>query len=245
VKITDEKLAAFVDGELDSEEHAAVERALAEDPRLAEQVAKMRALDQRLRSLDAILDESVPERFETLLKANSPDESTAESAQVVDIAARRKRPEPKQPSWWQRAGALAAAVVVGVLIGRGGQESPDTTLFATSEDGLKAAGMLANALESEASDANQSVGAILSFRDRDGRYCRSFVANNDSGIACRSSERWDIELLTGRPPAAGGDFRPAASPLPDAVLSWLDANMAGDSLNPEDEEAAIRNDWHR
>ncbi|MFN3843995.1 MAG: zf-HC2 domain-containing protein, partial [Rehaibacterium terrae] len=63
MRISDERLMAYVDGELDAAQAAQVEAAIAADPALAAAVARQRRLRERLRAaFDPVLDQPVPER---------------------------------------------------------------------------------------------------------------------------------------------------------------------------------------
>src|SRR3546814_20675089 len=88
MKITDEMLVAFADGELDPEVHAHVERAIAADPELGRKVEAHRRLRQTLtHHFGPIADEPVPEHLKALL--TGPD--LAAPAQVVSLAGGRAR----------------------------------------------------------------------------------------------------------------------------------------------------------
>jgi anti-sigma factor RsiW len=130
-----ERLAAFLDGELDAVEAAAVEAALAGDPRLRAELAAMRRADEALRSVPAT---DLPPGFEARLRTRLDAELgdllgtggraqvdgpggtavAAEGAVVDELAARRAR---RSRSWVPAfAGAAAAvAVIAGTVVGIG------------------------------------------------------------------------------------------------------------------------------
>ena len=96
--IPDELLTAYVDGELEGPEHARIEQAIALDAKLAQRVARHRALRGRLRkAFDGALSEAVPQRLVNAarLPAGGP-------AQIIDLArgaparARRTEKPPMQ-----------------------------------------------------------------------------------------------------------------------------------------------------
>lgn len=243
MRISDERLMAYVDGELDAAQAAEVEAAIAADPALAAAVARQRRLRARLRaSYDPVLDEPVPER----LLAAARGATASSATRVVDLrtAARRDRPRRwSLPEW----AALAAALVLGLVLA---QWLPlhDGDLLATAPDGrLLARGELAQALDTRLSgDAADGVAVGLSFRASDGGYCRSFVLQRPqplAGLACRHEEGWRVPVLSEAEPAAGSELRLASTPLPSAVLGEIDARIAGEPLDAAAERAARAAGW--
>src|SRR3546814_12152803 len=114
MKITDEMLVAFADGELDPEVHANVERAIAADPELGRKVEAHRRLRQTLtHHFGPIADEPVPEHLKALLTG----QDLAAPATVVSLAgvrARRVEEAEAQRRWrpgWGIAAAMAASLV--------------------------------------------------------------------------------------------------------------------------------------
>ncbi|MBB5016354.1 zf-HC2 domain-containing protein [Rehaibacterium terrae] len=244
MRISDERLMAYVDGELDAAQAAQVEAAIAADPALAAAVARQRRLRERLRAaFDPVLDQPVPER----LLAAARGATTSCAAQVVDlhaVAARRDRPRRwSLPEW----AALAAALVLGLVLA---QWLPlhDDDLLATAPDGrLLARGELAQALDTRLSgDSTDRIALGLSFRTGDGGYCRSFVLQRPqplAGLACRQEDGWRVPVLSEAEPAAGGELRLASAPLPPAVLGEIDARIAGEPLDAAAERAARAAGW--
>ena len=116
---------------------------------------------------------------------------------------------------------------------------------------MLAAGTLARAL-SEQLASNQPADAAVqigvSFRSRGGDYCRTFVLREKSalaGLACRDHGAWRLETLAASEsaPAAGGEYRAAATALPPAVAGTLDALIAGEPLDADAEAAARDRGW--
>ena len=111
--IDEAMLIALVDGELDDVTRRRVERAMAEDPALAERVAMHRRLRERLAGHYApIAQEPLPEAMRALVE---------DSARVVPLA----RPAPRWRGW-VTGGAIAASLVLGLGLGRlsGGEGGP-------------------------------------------------------------------------------------------------------------------------
>src|SRR5205807_4164444 len=138
------------------------------------------------------------------------------------------------PRWsWPQGGAIAASLVGGVLLGPlllRAPAGPAGPALVTRDGQVLASGALARAL-SEQLASHQPPGAPVqigvSFRARNGDYCRTFVLREHSalaGLACRGPEAWRLEVLArtaARPPAAAG-YRPAGSALPASVARTLD-----------------------
>ena len=239
----DETVMAYVDGELEPPARAALEAALAGDPQLALRVEAQRALRARLqRACASVLDEPVPERLLSAARgARAP-------ATVLPLV---RAPQPV-PRWsWPQWSAIAASLVVGTLFGPLLLRSSAGPV--TARDGrLLAAGALAQALSqqlasTQAPDAAVRIG--LSFRSRDGAYCRSFLLPAPSplaGVACREPDAWRLQVLAAAAPgAAASGYRPAAAAMPAAVTQAVDALIAGEPLDAAAEAAARSRAWGR
>jgi len=186
----------------------------------------------------------------------TPDPRDAELARLIRGAA---RPEPWTtrladglreafaprylPVW---GGAAAACFVLGLTVGWLGQgRTPEG--FAVAADGSIAdAGLvrvLDRGLAAEGTDAGgRAVG--LTFRDADGRWCRTFQAGDAgvAGLACRAGEDWRMQALAPFQPS-GGEVRTASADTPAAVLAAVDALIAGDTLDAAAETRARDAGW--
>src|SRR5262249_35734316 len=104
--------------------------------------------------------------------------------------------------------ALALGLVIGVAL-------PPPSEIATRGGQVAAGGQLVSALNDRlASDGTAGAGARIgiSFRNRDGRDCRTFESGAQSGLACHGDKGWAIALLTARPNAeSSGAYRMAGS----------------------------------
>ncbi len=235
-----ELLMAYADGELEGEERAAVEAAMAADPEVARAVAQHHALRARLSgSYDDVLAEPVPARLAALLEA--PATLAAPAAPVVDLASRRPPRRFGAPAFL----AMAASLVVGVFVGLFALRGPQAP-FETTGGALLARGALAEALDVRLAAEGAATGGVrlgLSFRDRQGGYCRTFSLEDDkalAGLACRQGTDWQVEVLTAS--GAAGELR-AASTLPPAVLAAVEARMTGEPLDAAAEAAARQSGW--
>jgi len=241
--LDDETLMAYADGELDAPTRAAVEAAIAADPAVAQRVAQHRALRSRLQAaFDPVLAEPLPER---LLATTRGTATAARSGNLIAL----RRISAVRWSWPQLGTALAASLLLGVLLGPWLLRKPVPLM--TRDGALLAGGSLARALSqqlasTQSADAPVQVG--VSFRSRSGDYCRTFVIrekNALAGLACHAHGNWRLEALAASEAAAeSGGYRPAASTLPPAVASTLDALIAGEPFDARAEVAAREHGWN-
>jgi anti-sigma-K factor RskA len=223
----DERLIAYVDGELSGDELKRFEAEMAANPRLAGEVEKHRTMAARLAAAYApVIEEKVPGR----LKA----------------AARAKTAARPQVGVWQWA-AMAASLIVGVVAGVGGGRFawPEQGPLVTRDGTLVANGALKAALTNQLGSQDGPVRAGLSFKTANGRYCRTFQSAEDqlAGVACRQSDGWVMQTTTVYRPAATPAYRTAASQIPAAVLSAVDGLIAGPPLEGPAERAARDRGW--
>ncbi|HEX7876048.1 MAG TPA: anti-sigma factor [Sphingobium sp.] len=227
--IDEAMLIAWVDGELDEVTRRRVERAIAEDPALAQRVDMHRRLRARLSGHYAPIGaEPVPPAMRALLE---------DGAKVVPLT------RAVTPRWrsWGIGGAIAASLVLGLGVGRlsSGPAGPITV----RNGAIVARGDLASALDTQLASAQQdaAIRIGLSFRRKGGGWCRSFDGRAVSGVACREGEGWQIQQLA---PGAGreSDYRQASSG--DArIMATVDALMEGGPADAAQEAAAKAKGW--
>lgn len=250
--ISDEELMAYADGELDDAEfltqRTQLEAALQADPALQRRVAEHRALRARLGKLHAeVLDEPVPDRLLAVL-ANRP------TATVTDLGAHREAKARAAPSkrrvatWSAMAASLLVATGVGYLAFS--QRGANPLLLKNGE--LVARAGLDKALNQQlagAASASSVAQMGVSFRAKDGSYCRTFVLNQGhpvGGLACLHDEDWHIKALAPIAPAAGSAeaYRLAASDMPGIVRSTAEQLIEGEPLDAAAEAQARAAHWH-
>lgn len=226
-RIDEAMLIALVDGELDEVNRRRVERAVADDPALAERLEMHRSLRARLTGHYApVAEEPVPDRLRALLE---------EGETVVPIT----RPAPRWRNW-AIGGAIAASLVLGLGIGRmsGGEAGP----IGMRDGVMVAQGPLAKALDTQLASAQQgaSIRIGLSFQRKGGGWCRSFDGAV-AGVACRHGEGWQVQqALPGT--GSGTEYRQASSA--DArVMATVDALIEGAPADAAGEEAARAGGW--
>ncbi|HEY8003441.1 MAG TPA: hypothetical protein VIE16_04395 [Phenylobacterium sp.] len=222
----DERVIAYVDGELAGEARVAFEAQMSADPALAAEVARHRALAARVAVAYApVLEEPVPPRLTAL------------------AGAANDRGPIGRPAWPQWA-AMAACLVLGVAAGRAFW--PEQGPLAARGGELLARGALDRALTTAlASEPGGAIRVGLTFKAADGRYCRTFESPADrlAGLACRRDGRWRAQTTTAWAPPPASAYRQAASELPPAVLAAVDGLSAGPSLDAAAERAARDRGW--
>jgi len=265
MSFSDETLMAYADGELEPALAASVEEAMRADPRVEEAVRRHRALRADVFAAFAgVLDEPVPERLQPAAAAATKPASRPASAPVAvadtdagaatvhSLEARRAarqaqaaRPAPARPRW----GALAASLAVGVLAGALGWQAFDNAgqaPFARRGGAMVAQGELADALSQRLAAEPAHADAVrlgVSFRDRDGAYCRSFMLGTTGGFACRQGGEWRIPVMAQAEQEQVGAYRQAGSAMPAAVLDAIDQRIAGGTLDAPAERAARDRGW--
>ncbi|HEX9140103.1 MAG TPA: zf-HC2 domain-containing protein [Steroidobacteraceae bacterium] len=244
--ITDELLMAYADEELSAEERAQVDAALARNPQLAERVAQHRALRQNMQQAFAgVLTEPVPER---LLAAVHKGRSAP--APVDLAAAREAKRGARSKAWtWREWGAIAASLLVGLLFGNLGPQSDKGALVVSRDGGLIAQGALARSLSEQLASGpliSTGVHVQLSFRDKSGAICRSFLvrqAQSYAGLACHEGGKWRIPALTEAEPGSDTSMQMAGSSLPPVILAAVNSRIAGEPLDADGERAAQARGW--
>ncbi|MFC0677416.1 hypothetical protein ACFFGH_06055 [Lysobacter korlensis] len=225
---------------------------------------------------DPVLDEPVPARFAELLggaastpvrggafaagrsgrdaidqggssvdSAAATGERKPAAANIVPLTA-RPRTAMSKARWGTPVYALAASLAVLAVSlwlrpGTGPVQVQDGTLIARGE--LERG--LDQALASEpAAVAQVAIG--LSFRDADGRICRSFVHRAQpglAGLACREGERWSLPVLARPVEGADGELRQASSAMSPEVQAAIDARLQDEVFDAEAERQAREAGW--
>lgn len=229
MSVTREELAAFADGQLSEPRRGEVAAAVEGDPVLAAEVARHRALKERLSAHFApILDAPVPESLTALVSKAEP--------KVVDFEkARQRRAARGIPRWgWLAGPALAASLALALFLPRGGvPEGYADARLASVLDGQLVA--------TQASDAPTRI--LLSFHDDGGQFCRAFAGDAQSGIACKDATGWQLRA-SGEPSSArrGDDYRMAGSAAAE-LMAQAQNMAAGPALSADEEQAARAKGW--
>lgn len=227
----DEAIAAYADGELHTLVRHRFEEALERDETLRARLAADRMLRARVSGhFDAVLEEPVPASLLALF-------DTPRGADVVPLKqpGRQRRLAPRL---WVPA-ALAASLVLGLF---GGQ-------FLTGQGTVsqlpRAGGELARALDTQLASAPAEVATTrigVTFRDSEGRLCRTFDGTEVAGLACRKEQGWQIEMMT-RGSGAGGQGYQQASSDSLLVLEAAQERIAGEPFDEAQERSSRDRGW--
>lgn len=221
---------AWLDGELAEPQASLMAARVAADPKLTAFAEQHRALSARLSDAFApIAAAPAPRRLAA---------ATRPQAEVIDLAAARERRRRWTITGLAAAASLAFGLALGVTLPSDGRGS-----FVSKGNQLAASGSLADALDRQLASAGEQGGIRigLSFKDQSGRFCRSFTAAAQSGLACRAEGVWAVEgLVAGQ--GGSGDYRMASGV--NAVLGGLiDSRIAGEPLDPVSETKAVQQGW--
>ena len=208
---------AWVDGELAPAQATRVEQAVAADPALRDLAETHRAMRARFAAaFGGIADEPV----------------ALPSAEIISFAERRAA---RTRRLWV-PGAIAASLVAGLFVGQIERPAGVTD----RADALALAPDLARKLDTQLSGEPGPIRVALSFRARDGAYCRSFTATHIDGVACRSAAGWTLRYAAPGT-ASGGDYAQAGSD--PAQASAVAAMIVGEPLDAPGERAARERGW--
>ena len=235
----DERLIAYLDNELSVDERALFEADMAKDEWLASEVAKHRGLAARIASAHALaLDEPAPSKLKMIGVAGSD----------------RRRGRFSGAGHWI---AMAACLVLGMSAGlaywplQGVVQPPAPVAggpLALGKGGvLTAQGDLDKALTTQLGAQAGPISVSLTFKGRNGRYCRTFQSIPDhlAGVACREADDHWVAQTTARfmPTAPTADYKTAGSDIPPVILASVEALKAEDPLDAPAERAARDAGW--
>ena len=236
----DEILMRRIDGELTPEDGARIDADALTDAELADRLRSMRSLRTAAR-------EAFPVRPDPRDQALARLIAGADRSQVSPWTGLRRAVaaafEPRRAGLW---GGLAVATFVAGVFAGPLLKGPEPAFTIAPGGGIADSGLvevLDSRLASEGADARGRAVA-LTYRDTDGNWCRTFRAGDAdiAGLACRQDGRWAIRAVAPLD-QAGGEIRTAAADIPPAILSAVDASLAGDALDAAAEARARDAGW--
>jgi hypothetical protein len=247
VNYDDEILMAFVDGELDAKLRAEIAAAIEKDPALARRVEQQRTLSTQVSGAFAkVLNQPVPERLTRAARGAAASEAAASRGNVLQFPARPAR-APAAPWRAREWVAMAASLVLGVLISWRMLAPGEGAPIVAGTDALLAHGELARALDTQLASEQRGEEPVLiglTFKARDGNYCRSFVlrTTKTAGLACRVGSDWQVPATDSAviPP---GEMQQASSVVAPAILRAIEARGVGVALDAEAEKSARQSGW--
>ena len=223
----DQRLFEWLDGELGAAEAEAVAAEVAADPALVARADAHRAMQARLTNA-----------FAGVSEAPVPQPLLGAARGVIDLSAvrQRRRRSPSVAQWMAMAASLAFGIVIGSAADFGPSPGPASTLLASAS--LQSA--LDTRLASEPAASGPRIG--LTFRDRQGKICRSFPDGAAQGLACRDGSAWAVRALMPAAEGQAGQVRMAAGPDP-ALAALIDRTVAGEPFDAAAEKASREAGW--
>lgn len=255
MKINDEILSAFLDGELPEAQMRQVRERLAEDPALADRLAELSATDEALvHHYSAIDERPLPEGLQQLL-ADSDTRFESEpgpakpSAQVIEFPLWRRARQALS----QHAG-LAASVALALGFGLAQLTGTFTgTIAPNTADSWQPVAQRLDTLPSGASQSlpdGREITPRISFVNQQGQYCRQYRLSgseqSSENIACRTeqgSAAWEQMASISQPATESGSYQTASG---GSVLDGvLDQMMADGIIEPSREQQLIQQNWQQ
>lgn len=265
--LTDEKLSAFLDGELDTAEMDLVREAIAHDVTVSDRLAALAEVDRVVKvaaekatavalpkEIVALLSDEKPlsqasgvqASDASLASASAANQSSAENVKPFPKKANSTNSAPHKQAKWKGPFAIAASVAVLAGLVFFNQQGAETT---QPSHWARVSSVLDSNLTGEATtfDSGVTVTPQLSFVNTEFNYCRQAeVASKDElnvMIACKDKQgAW--QLAASKLDELGenaGQYQTATSAK--VMEEELDKMMASAPLNREQEKNAIEATW--
>ena len=264
MKIDDEVLVTYADGELDAEQRAVVTAAIEQSPALAQRLEALTRAAAMTRSLyQAQADRPVPESLEAAILSAKPN------------AASSRHATPDDPSWRQRieswlpipvaaaAFASVALLSIGAWVGFLVTGTPGPTPVIVTAGLVPEASPMHTYLEHRPSGAVASEDGfefeILASYIGDGRACREYQATRSdsgvedsgiehhAGIACRNADgRWQIAFAIVdflAPDMAEEFYGIASDKLHETMDDFIRQHLGSEPVTEEREQSLIDSAW--
>jgi len=267
VILTDEKLSAFLDGELDTAEMDLVREAIAHDVTVSDRLAALAEVDRVVKvAAEKATAVALPKEIVALLSDEKPlsqasgvqasdaslasvsaaNQSSAENVKPFPKKANSTNSAPHKQTKWKGPFAIAASVAVLAGLVFFNQQGAETT---QPSHWARVSSVLDSNLTGEATtfDSGVTVTPQLSFVNTEFNYCRQAeVSSKDElnvMIACKDKQgAW--QLAASKLDELGenaGQYQTATSAK--VMEEELDKMMASAPLNREQEKNAIEATW--
>jgi len=229
----DEEFFAWLDGELHGDAAERVAVRVAASPELTARAEQHRKLASGLRgAFDPVMTEAgAPPKFQSAEIIDFSESSAGREKRRVSFAA---------PQWAAIAASLVVGLFAGQLLNDRNQGSPVTVQHGQ----LMAAAEIEKALDTQLASAPAGKGARvgLTFRDSEGKICRSFSDATASGLACRDDGDWRVRGLFPSAEGQSGDYRMASGNDP-RLSALIGETIAGEPFDAAQEKAARDAGW--
>lgn len=268
----DDKLMAYLDGELAAADRTALEAQLLSDPALVLRLEELKAGDRHLEAFlaEEAFEDIRPDTAElAALLAAKLEQKPASSgprdddAQVIFLDQEKGRRSFRGRTFIPHAIAASVALMIGFGAGYVSPGKPGTDQDSRVAEGRYLAGVVPEgsslhaALETRPSEAYPVVGGadvahvvpLTSFRTREGDYCREYMAAGPEGgargVACKIENIWRVQasVAVATRDASPDGFIPASGADAGPIDTLIMKMMAGDAFSPDEEQQAIRDGW--
>jgi anti-sigma factor RsiW len=233
MNLTEEKLIAYADGEVSVEELRAIEAALKTRSDLRAFVEQQRALRQRFEASFSATDEAIPDSLLNTLMQTPVSSRWHWQQRLKSWTSRRFLLWSAMPT----AAALACGLAIGIVLTPQGS-------FRVDHGTMLAQGALSTALDKQLASTQQASDTVrvgISFKNKNGRYCRTFSDASLAGVACRDLNGWAVAALASSPSESGAYHM--ASAMPDALRDTVEKMIAGEPLDAAEEMRARAKSW--
>lgn len=214
--------------ELSEAERSHFEERLATDDALAKAFAEYSKNDQVYRHAFSAIDETpIPDSILSLLEAPE-QEVPLSNENVIELKS------------WQRAKWLpiaASFLIIALAL--------PVFLMTNEQDSLTVASVLDSELSGQTIelDASTNLELVMSFSDKQGRFCREYLFSQPTGteqrIACKVDDVWQTQVSDSLNVVDGNNYQAASSGSSNKIETWLDINMSGIPFSTSTEEETL------
>ncbi len=267
MKISDEQLVAFLDGELSQSEMHEIQIAIEASSELAARVNRIQTSDKCLTEAFENADftalrEDTHSLAVQLAKKLHGSEAASTSTVVEFSAAKTSGKYAAWPTYSRQA--IAASVVLflgfgaGLLVNEKPQDGVSESA-AYQAVGLMTEGTpLYTALEFNLSTVSYQYGPqgkfsavpLSTFQSLGGKFCREFAVSSPragrQGIACRSENGWMVQATvatTEQNTIVAEGYIPATPEENAVIYTMITGMISGDILNIEQENKLLKQGW--
>jgi negative regulator of sigma E activity len=235
MKITDEKLSAFLDAELAPNDMEIIREALEVDDDLVMRLAELSQVDQWVVENAQQIDATpVPNKLVEL--AQQIDRGQKQSNVVQLLNWRLVKTKINTPM------SIAASVVLAMIVGVSTINYQSVPTISN-----QVAKVLDSSISGQTSviGENTSVKAQLSFANKEGDLCRQYLLleeqANSTNIACKENNRWRLRAFIQENEINTQPYQTASKE--QSLESVIDGMITGAPLNTEQEQIAISKQW--
>ena len=224
--IDEQIIARYIDGNLNKDELAEVERELNNNPELFEVFDHYLSQNHTLRSwADEINNEPLPDSISQLLYP--PKEKSVSLQGKLMVFLQRLGDYVVAPVPLAMATFLFAAISL-VLLPKGDIKN-DKRLYAFLDGEL---------VGSSSKVGDSVITQKMAFYLEDGSFCKLYQSSKEIGVACKTQELWSTRVKTNLDISDHDKdlYITASNHLPEKIETFIKSNIRGNPLTPEQEK---------